>query len=158
MLFGKIDSYKSIKLWGNNKNNLLLYNNFNFRILLHFCCLYIIDIYWRMFERQMVVSLLCQLVTKILWECMVWTVLSRASARIRLSWILFNALVPQVFKGVMVVGTMPKHWSCFFLELHWITSDFFHLSCPGLDPGDINRIGPRFALRELVGCLEGGWK
>jgi hypothetical protein len=27
MLFGKIDSYKSIKLWGNDKNNLLLHNN-----------------------------------------------------------------------------------------------------------------------------------
>lgn len=103
----------------------------------------------------MIISLLCQLGTKIPWECVVWTVLSRARARIGLSWLLFNALFPQVFKGVVVVGTMPKHWSCFFLELYWITSGFSYLSCPGLDPGDINRIGPRFALRELVGWLEG---
>lgn len=57
-----------------------------------------------------------------------------------------------------MVGVVSKHWSCFFLELHWITNGFSHSSCHGLDPGDINRIGPRFALRELLGWLEGDGK
>lgn len=55
-------------------------------------------------------------------------------------------------------GNCAQALALFLLGAAWITSDFSHSPCPGLDPRDINRIGPRFALRELQGWLEGDGK